>query len=469
MSVPSTCTAFAIGWRTGSLLSDTALYDAAVAEKGTRSELSALQPLDEIKRALDQIKGGLHKLTIHLEAAGFDPIRTDALEEALQGASGQQRLREVLTAFDDQAASGLTAADGRLGRAHDVGRALAETCYQPEDQESFDRAFGPRIVDIKSWLADLASSFPGHSSRAVVLSLRTWEAWAADPRLDDEPLDWPRHGAVVRTALRRQGEVWRALLSGEKEGTDMLDAWHYLRAANSLVAGMVSTLWRFVRPLAIPLGLLLLLLAGGIALLVVDTKEGGRIVGVIATVVAALGITGAGIRARLGQATTQLQTFLWGAELDLAVADAVLIGPEGWNAELAEVRAIGPLPKAASNLETLREFRIALRDEGSRQRRKKFASLLAPEAEFIDASGEPRKGRDQIIRWLLKEREAAAQIAATPESVVAGRPGWLVASVGDRADACWVREGQIRHWQCFSDIDSARERAGLAPDEVEGG
>jgi hypothetical protein len=467
MLLPSACTAFAIGWQIGSLLSEPSLYDAAAAEEGTRSELTALQPLDETKRALDQIKGGLHKLTIHLETAGFEPIRTEAVEKALQ-ASGQDQLRRVLTAFDGEVASGLTAADGRLGKAHDVGRALAETCLEPEDPESFDRAFGPRVVDIKSWLADLASSFPAHASRAVVLSLRSWEAWAADPRLDDEPLDWPRHGAAVRTALHRQGEVWRALLAGEKDGADMLDAGHYLRAANRLVAGMVSTLWRFARPVALPLAFLFLLLAGGIALLVLAGKF-GRIVGAIATVVAALGITGAGIRARLGQVTTQLQTYLWGAELDLAVADAVLIGPEGWRAGLRDVPAIGPVPKAASNLETLREFRDALREDKSRQRRKKIASLLAGEAEFIDTSGESRKGRDQIISWLLKEGDTATQIAATPESVVAGRPGWLVATVGDRADACWVREEQIRHWQRFSDINSARERAGLPPDEAEGG
>ena len=183
--------------------------------------------------------------------------------------------------------------------------------------------------------------------------------------------------------------------------------------------------------------------------------------GAIAAVVGALGITGAGIRARLGQATTQLQTYLWGAELDLAVADAVLIGPEGWGAGLGHVPAIGPVPMAASNLETLREFRDALRDDKSRQRRKRIGSPLAPEAEFIDASGvgSRGKGRDEIIRWLLRERDAAAQIAATPESVVAGRPGWLVTCVGERADACWVREGQIRHWQRFSDIDSAREKS----------
>jgi hypothetical protein len=261
--------------------------------------------------------------------------------------------------------------------------------------------------------------------------------------------------------------VWRALLTGEKEGKDMLDAWHYLRAANSLVAEMVSTLWRFVRPLSLPLAFLFLLLAGGVALLVLG-GEFGQIVGAIATVVGALGITGAGIRARLGQATTQLQTYLWGAELDLAVADAVLIGPEGWGAGLGNVPAIGPVPMAASNLETLREFRKALREDKSRQRRKTIASLLSPEAEFIDASGKSRNGRDEIIRWLLRERDAAIEIAATPESVVAGRPGWLVTCVGDRADACWVREGQIRLWQRFSDINHARERAGIPPEHAGG-
>lgn len=115
---------------------------------------------------------GQDRLTVHLEAAGFEPVRTDALEEALQRASGQHQLQEVLAAFDAEVASSLTAADGRLGKAHDVGRALAETCFAPEDQQSFDRAFGPRIVDIKSWLADLASSFPPHASRAG----RCWPA-----------------------------------------------------------------------------------------------------------------------------------------------------------------------------------------------------------------------------------------------------------------------------------------------------
>ena len=116
---------------------------------------------------------------------------------------------------------------------------------------------------------------------------------------------------------------------------------------------------------------------------------------------------------------------------------------------------------AASNLETLREFRNALRDDKSRQRRKTIASLLSPEAEFIDASGKSRNGRDEIIRG-LRERDAAIEIAATPRAWSRVGRGWLVTCVSDRADACWVREGQIRLWQRFSDINHAREKAAFS-------
>ena len=39
-------------------------------------------------------------------------------------------------------------------------------------------------------------------------------------------------------ALRRQGELWRALLSGEKQGKDMLEIDNYLDAGKELVHRM---------------------------------------------------------------------------------------------------------------------------------------------------------------------------------------------------------------------------------------
>lgn len=461
------CTAFAIGWQVGALASDASLYaDAAIEGERPHSELTALPPVSEIKRALDQIRGGLYKLAGHLQAAGFEPISSEELEEILQDRVGDPETRQQgLTDFDRQVSSGLTAADGRLGKGYDLGRALAQTCFEPEDEDSFDRAFGPRIVDIKNWLADLASSFPPHASRGVVLSLRTWEAWAADPILDNERLDWKRDGPAVRTALRRQGEIWRALLAAEKDGAEMLDTPHYLRAANRLVAGMASSVWRFVRPLALPLAILVLLLGSGIALLVI-APEGGQIVGAIATALGAVGITGAGLRARLSRATSELETHIWGAELDLAIAEAVLIGPEGWNARRIEVPAIGPVPKAASNLEIVRNFRDLLRDATRLWQRRRIAALLAPDAEFIDASGESRTGRESIANWLIRDPAAAKQIADNPRRLVAGRPGMLVSEFDDQADVWWVREGKIRYWQRFSNQASARARAGLPPKET---
>ena len=136
--------------------------------------------------------------------------------------------------------SGLTAADRRLGKAHDVGRALAETCFAPEDQGRLivpsashrryqGRTRGPRLVFPR----------PRQPRRSALVAF-LGEASAADPRLDDETLNWPRHAAAVRQRSVGQGEVWRALLTGEKEGKDMLDAWP-AAAADSLVAEIVSS------------------------------------------------------------------------------------------------------------------------------------------------------------------------------------------------------------------------------------
>jgi hypothetical protein len=78
-------------------------------------------------------------------------------------------------------------------------------------------------------------------------------------------------------------------------------------------------------------------------------------VGAIAAAAGVLGITGAGIRARLGGVATRLQSRLWGAELDFAIADAILTGPEGWGASVKDVAvpASGAAPRVAANPEVL--------------------------------------------------------------------------------------------------------------------
>jgi hypothetical protein len=464
--------AFAIGWQMASLSCIASLEagddDEHDVSPGVRP--STFSPSTRVH----QIRAGLYKLASHLTAAGDEPVETHTLDEALEADSGARKRK--IDEFHAEVSDALGAADFRLGKAYELGYALAETCLKPEDRATFDAAFGPRVVELKNSLADLASTFPPHASRAVVLSLRSWESWAAEPTLDGHQLDWDMHGAAVRTALRRQGELWRGLLSDEKQGADMLGTEHYLRAASTLVAEMTSTIWLFLRPVAIPLGGAVLVLAIGIALLVL-TGGIAQVLGAIAAIISALGITGAGFRARLGRATAQLETRLWNAELDRAIAEAVLIGPKGWPDAIAQddVPATGPTPKVTANQETLKAFRQALSvQEGDQsakdikkakpQRLEEVKGFLTSNAEFIAADGSKVAGRNDIAGWLLENVQAAERIATPPQLVKAAEPGVLLTYVGtrDAADIWWLREGKIRRWRAFTNRDEARKQAGLA-------
>lgn len=171
---------------------------------------------------VDEIEAGLFKLRSELAAANVRPVALDTVRGALKlDVQPAMTLHDAAADLNCQILRALTAADFRIGKAYRLGVALASTTLSPESDGELDRSFGTRAIEIRTALADLASVMRPHASRAVALSLRTWESWAADPELDGKPLasdDW----AAVRCALRRQGQLWRALLSGEKDGIDML-------------------------------------------------------------------------------------------------------------------------------------------------------------------------------------------------------------------------------------------------------
>ena len=448
-------TAFALGWETASL------FRGASFDTGRRSDgddalpgLTGLTAEQRTELAVDLIEAKLRKLEDRLTNTG--PVDAKAVtrlrEESKRELADRGPLRRAVRELHLEALRTLTAAELRLGRAYGLGHALADTCLRPCDRESFDEAFGERLVSVKDWLADLASSFPPHSSRAVVLSLRAWERWAADPRLDGERLVWSTHGVGVGDALHRQGELWRDLLACDKDGSDMLDTNHYLSAANALVAKMASTLWRFLRPLSAPLLIFMPIFVLGLWLLA-SSDAGGQVVGAVLAVAGALGITGAGLRTRLGKVATQLQSRLWGAELDLAIAEAVLIGPPGWGVEVGdiEVPPSGPEPKVAENVAALQQFRAAV----VAGKADEICELLAPEVEFVPDGGDPVRHPDRVVTWILEEGHASA-IAAPPRRVEAVGTGVLITHRDGAAQVWRVQEGRVRHWTYFADGERAR-------------
>jgi hypothetical protein len=446
--------AFALGWHMVEI-DDCASggYVPGRAHDGL-ARLESLTVQQRTQLLVEQLTAGIHRLGGAFAAAGRDGVPTTAIRAALQQ-DGGAALQGAINDLHVELLLALRATEPALGKAYRLGHALAETCLSPEDRESLDDAFGPGVVSTKELLADLSSSLPPHAGRAVLLSLRSWESWAADPRIDDDPLDWSRHGPAVRACLRREGQLWHALLTGEKQGEDMLDPHDYLSAADRLVTSSLRAARVVLRRLWWLVAFIVLVGAVAVALLL----ENDEIVGAIAAGLGAIGLTGAGVKAQLTRMARPLEKSLWGAELDQAIADAITIKPGDAGVDSDDyVPAIGEPPKAMTNLDVLASFRAAVGD----RRKRRMRRLLAPDVVLWPQVGEQR-GPEQALSWLLEAQEKERRrIASEPEQVVGAGPGLLVTYLHDGGADVWrVREGRIKAWRPFESRAQARASVGL--------
>ncbi len=201
--------------------------------------------------------------------------------------------------------------------AYDVGRALAEVCQRPQDLSALiDRLGDGAVIPIQGRLADLATLLPAHSAAAVSATLEQWRRWTADARAREDMND-------VRGALAREAELWRALLSGDKDARQMIDP-DMVVAASVRHASRLGTLIRGLAGAYLPaLGLaacatLLLVYAilfhNGIA----------TVVGALGAVAATLIVLRRVVSLTVGNTIDELREDLWSAELDSAVAQSIL-------------------------------------------------------------------------------------------------------------------------------------------------
>jgi hypothetical protein len=445
-----------LGWQLGSIRRGASRgKSGAPLNANHLLRLDGLPPAMQAELAVDLIDSNRQRLTARLtKARGIDPKLVTRLRIALTRSPSE--LQCAVEELHKASLFALTAADSRLGRAYILGHELADTCLGVNDAESFRDAFGREAVQLKNQLSDLASSFPPHSSRAVVLSVRAWEAWAAKPNLHKKrirlPGDWGTQGAAIEDALRRQGELWRDLLAGDKDGQDMLDTDHYLQAGRSLVASMTSSVWEFLKAMWRPfltMGLICLL---GLYLLF-STGAAGKVVGLFLTVLGGLGITGAGVRTQVGKVAGELQSQLWGVALDRAIAEAVLRGPAGWDATIdnIDVPASGAELNLGENIKTLSEFR----EHVEKKSRRKIRKLLAHDTVFRLDTDTPMAGDDKVAKWLRREPQRA-RIADTPDSVEELSQGVLLSCSKEGGAAIWrLQEGLIRRWSCYPTREKA--------------
>jgi len=338
---PKVSAAFALGWHVAEL-------DGELPAGRRRSlpGLSRLGKQQQVALSVNQVLVGVNALKQPVADAGLDAIDLTGLKALIR----KHRHRDAVLATHEQLLIELIPADPRLGKAYGLGRALADSCHEPTDLAGLKRELNPyRIANLLRWLDDLATGLPPHAAHSVAISLARWRDALHPPndgRLPGTRNPWRklqfwrerrrRPGAITDShpgnaehavkALRRQGELWRALLSGEKQGTDMLEIDNYLDAGKELARRMAAIGWRAAWRMPLLSLLVAGLVAAGIWLL--SQGSSSQLVAGATSVLAALGLTWKGLGGALGKLAGKLEQPLWGAVLDQAIADAITLLPD---------------------------------------------------------------------------------------------------------------------------------------------
>lgn len=309
---PNVSLAFALGWQLSELFRadlrdrserrDDDLPDLGWLSDDERREIS----VDQVQGALFQLQPAIQKAGLTLPADELNAVRTALTNWDSDGSPAVKALHLRLLAT-------LIAADFRLGKAYQLGRALADTCRKPSGAAGVRHELEPfRVAKPLAWLDELSTALPPHAAHSVYTSLKQWSDWTGDERPDD-------------AMIRRQGELWRALLSGEKQGTEMLEIRNYLHAASKVAGRMSGVFWRVLLHFWWLVLVVIALIAGSVVLFV--GGGGSHIVAGGATLVAAFGLGWKGVGGALGKLAGKLEQPLWGAVLDAAIADAITLKP----------------------------------------------------------------------------------------------------------------------------------------------
>jgi hypothetical protein len=326
-------TAFSLGWQVAELYRP----DVQTRTPARPDDLPALGRLDIDQRvviSLHQVDAGLARVGPAIAAAGLRVPDTAALHAAFAAPPNPAARNQAVVALHVALLATLTGTEVRLGRAYGLGRALADTTRQQFSVVELARELEPqRIAQLRSWLDDLASVLPAHAGKSVAASLGRWADAVHAPAPAGPPGTHAGTGPAdpgpdLLDLVGRQGDLWRALLSGEKAGVDMLAIDNYLDAATGMLSTTRRIVWRFLRHFWWLALLSVLLFSGGILVIVLAAGSAASVVAGAGGVLASLGLTWKGAGATLGGAAGAIEQHVWGAELDDAIADAITLLPD---------------------------------------------------------------------------------------------------------------------------------------------
>src|SRR4029077_10173500 len=230
------CTAFSLGWQMARLYDSPKVTKSELSLEDDLPGLSALSTTWLTSLGLDQVDAAVKALNAFLGADRSLPSAQRVRDAAAAGDSSATSIREAILTVHTELLVMLTGADFRLGKSYGLGRALADTCAparrMPDDshdplkrlEHHLERH---RALVVVGWIDDLRTVLPDHAGQAVTLSLERWICWAQEAdlgQMDGEQVKETTH------QLHRQGQRWRAILSGEKACKDLLSIGDYLTA-----------------------------------------------------------------------------------------------------------------------------------------------------------------------------------------------------------------------------------------------
>ena len=332
---PAVSAAFSLGWQMAELYRP----DMTVVAPAATGDLPSLRRLDAAQRAViavNQINTALFKLAPAIKAAGLAVPDAAGIAGRFPAGQSEADREGAVLALHVEILSLLTAADVRLGKGYGLGRALADTCRQSVSWPAAIKEFAPdRVARIRSWIDDLASALPAHAGHSVSASLRQWGDY-----MQAHAADQAAAGAAL-PSLARQGELWRALLSGEKSGPDMLEVPHYLDAAGRLLDTARGLVTHYASRFKLLIAGAVFLFLGGIALMLAIGSSAAIVAGA-GGILASVGLTWKGVGGTVGGLGAKLEHQVWEAEIDTAITDAITMLPTA-----AGVSAAPPIDQAS--------------------------------------------------------------------------------------------------------------------------
>ena len=312
--------AFALGWQMSELYKPGSWPARDAGREGDLPGLGRLGGKERAGLGLKQVAVGLKKLEQTIKAADLDVPSIAQAEGAIPARLPNDAYGKAIFELHIDVLTTLTAAHFKLGKAYGLGRALADTTRVPKDIDTLKQELDAhRITNLTNWLSDLTSLFPPHAGHTVHDSLEAWRDWAAKAPPADQQVK-------AISLLRRQGQRWRSLLSGEKSATDALKLDDYVKAGELTLSQTSTLALSFLGRFKIAVSIAVILFVGGLTLIILEPTTGNLAAG-LAGILASLGLTWKGVGASLGGTAAKMERPIWEGALDTQIANSISLVP----------------------------------------------------------------------------------------------------------------------------------------------